>query len=179
MAARNDIVDWAIWEADYGSWKPSAEDMIEMFKVSSLPPPSPANLKDFATRGSNIAYGNGSIAWCGIFACYVLRKWGRLEVRWVPGTGLTGKGVKKHMDAQAYRFMRPGDVAVIRNNVNGQGQYLHHHFIVTRVDPSANHLESVDGNSAGNKIVWHTKRKLENGKDNFMLRPYCIYQVVA
>ncbi len=179
MATRDDIVNWAIWEADYGSWKPSSEEMIEIFTMSGLPAPSAANLKDFATRGSNIAYGGGSIAWCGIFACYVLKKWGCLDVRWQFGTGLVGKGVIKRMDYQSYRFMRPGDVAVIRNNVNSKGQYLHHHFIVTAVDVASNHLESVDGNSTGNKIIWHANRKIENSSDNFLKQPYCIYQVVA
>ena len=74
--------------------------------------------------------------------------------------------------------MRPGDIAVIRNNVNNKGQYLHHHFIVTKVDQANNRLESVDGNSTNNKIVWHTNRKIENGSENFLKQPYCIYQVV-
>lgn len=179
MATRDDIVNWAIWEADYGSWKPSSDDMIEIFTQSGLPAPTASNLKDFATRASNIAYGSGSIAWCGIFACYVLKKWGHLNVRWQIGTGLVGKGVIKRMDYQAYRFMRPGDVAVIRNNVNANGNYLHHHFIVTAVDVSGNRLESVDGNSKNNKIVWHTDRKIQNGSDNFLKQPYCIYQAVV
>jgi len=179
MPVRDEVVRWAIWEADYGAWKPSSGEMTEIFEVAGLGPPSHSDLENFKTRGSNILVGGKSVAWCGIFATYVLKKWGGLNVKWVYGTGIVGHGaVKKVWD---YRFMRPGDVAVIRNKVNSAGQYLHHHFIVTDISYSGNEMDSVDGNSTGNKIVWHTGRKIKySGTDsNFLKRPYCYYQLLA
>lgn len=42
-----------------------------------------------------------STAWRGIFACYLLKHWGGLDVRWQSGgsnPGINGGGVKKVYD---------------------------------------------------------------------------------
>lgn len=177
MPVRDNVVEWAIWEADFGSWKPSSHEITEIFEVAGLQPPSGSDLENFKTRASNILVGGKPIAWCGIFATYVLKKWGGLNVKWVYGTGIVGQGITKKV--WDYRFMSPGDVAVIRNKVDGNGNYLHHHFIVTDVRYSGTHLAhlaSVDGNSTGNKIVWHPEREIQ---PSYLKQPYCYYQLRA
>lgn len=40
MALRSEIVKWAIWESDFGEWKPSAEEMQKFFRTVGLDPPT-------------------------------------------------------------------------------------------------------------------------------------------
>lgn len=178
MPIRDTIVDSAIWESDFGQWKPSGEEMASFFSTAGLTEPSDSDLAKFQNQTSNIVVNGQSIAWCGIFACYVLKRWGGLDVKWVPGVGMKGSSVTKVWD---YRYIRPGDVAVIRNKVNAAGQYLHHHFIVTDIDYDANLMDSVDGNSTNNQIVWHIGRQLTQSsqESNFLKRPYAYYRVMA
>ncbi len=40
MATRLSIVDMAIWESNYGSWKPSGAEMVEIFQTAGLQSPT-------------------------------------------------------------------------------------------------------------------------------------------
>jgi hypothetical protein len=51
MALRSEIVKWAIWESDFGEWKPSAEEMQKFFRTVGLDPPTDADMKKFQTLG--------------------------------------------------------------------------------------------------------------------------------
>jgi hypothetical protein len=175
MALRSEIVDRAIFEADFGQWKPSAEEMKTFFSTAGLTPPTDADMKNFQTWGSNVPVNGYSTAWCGIFACYVLKHWGGLDVRWQRGgssPGINGGGVKKVYD---YRYVRPGDVGVVRGRKLQNGNYLWHHFIVTAIDYASNSLESVDGNSTGNKIVWHPDKKIRYSGPDDHTKSVCAY----
>lgn len=178
MPIRDDIVNWAIWESNYGEWKPSGEEMVKFFQTAGLTPPSLRQAQEsMETMGSNVRVGNMSIAWCGIFACYVLRHWADLDVKWISGSGIAGKSVKKVYD---YRYIRPGDVAVIPGKQNAKGHRLWHHFIVTAIDYGSNHLESVDGNSTRNQIVWHTNKRIRyTGSTAYDNSIAAYYQVLA
>lgn len=175
MPIRDEIVNWAIWESNFGEWKPSADEMQSFFRTAGLTPPTDQDMKKFQTMGSNVPVQGHSTAWCGIFACYVLKHWGGLDVWWQAGgnkPGINGAGVKKVYD---YRFMRPGDVAVIRGKQMQNGNYLWHHFVVTDIDYDSNHLESVDGNSTGNKIVWHTGKQIRYSGPDASSKSVCAY----
>jgi hypothetical protein len=159
MAGRQDIVNGAIYEADFGHWKPSDSEMVTIFTTAGLKPPTPADLKKFRTATGNVSVGGSSIAWCGIFATFALKHYGGLDVHWEywkkgKKTGLVGPGVNWTGSVEG---MRPGDVAVVRGPAD---KPTHHHFIVTAIDYAANTLQSVDGNSTHNEIVWHTNKKI-------------------
>jgi hypothetical protein len=165
MGTRNDIADSAIWESNFGHWKPTDREMINIFTIAGLKPPTAADLAKFKTASGNVPVNGYSISWCGIFAAYVLKRWGGLDVRWkywVKGkpSGLIGPGVNYTAGSSG---MRPGDVAVI-TGADKNGNRTDHHFIVTHVDYSKNVLHSVDGNSTNNEIVWHTDKKIKGNK---------------
>src|SRR5664279_3299272 len=101
---RDKIVDKAISEAHKGTWVPKVEEIQDFFRVAGLNPPTTAMAKGSLWGGSTLyprlPYGvwspaggkdaNGNpkamvIHWCGIFACYVLRKWGGLNAHWASG----------------------------------------------------------------------------------------------
>lgn len=181
MAIRDNIVEMAIWEANYGQWRPEADEMVRFFEECNLDPPTDDDLTKFATMQSNVPVNGASTAWCGIFACYVLKRWGGLDVHWEYGTGIVGD-VKKVWD---YRYMRPGDVAVIRNKAyvdkHGQTNYLHHHYIVTEISYDENTHSLVEGNGNNNKIWWRSDRAINQSpaSSNSLKRPYAYYQLVA
>lgn len=163
MAIRDSVVEWAIWESNYGSWKPSAEKMQTFFSTAGLNPPSTSQASySLENRSSGISMGGIVIHWCGIFATYVLKHWGGLDVKWIAGSGMSGSGVVRR---SGFQGIVPGDVAWIRGKANPSGQYAWHHFIVTDIDYSSNYLESVDGNSTNNSIVWHDKQVQYYGYD--------------
>lgn len=177
MATRLDVVDWALFEANawYGDthWKPTSIEMIDIFTTAGLTAPSNGDLEKFKKASGNISINGQSIAWCGIFACYVLKKYGGLDVKWVYGKGIVGTGVEKTWSAKG---MRPGDVAIVRETPDSKGKAVHHHFVVTRVDYASNSMESVDGNSTNNEIVWHKNKKIyHSGKPG--LDVYCHYKL--
>ncbi|MES2675873.1 MAG: hypothetical protein V4660_16655 [Pseudomonadota bacterium] len=193
MTTRLFIVRKAKWEAnayesvDGGHWKPTSDEMTEIFTVAGLAAPSKADLERFKSASGNIVLGSKydtktksyvggqSIAWCGIFATYVLKKWGGLDVKWVWGDGIKGAGVNKTWD---HSGMRPGDVAIVRGKLNAKGQAVHHHFIITDIDYSENTMQSVDGNSTNDEIVWHKNKKIVySGADNASYTPYCHYKL--
>ncbi len=193
MATRLDIVRKAKWEANAdasvngGHWKPTSDEMTEIFTVAGLPAPSKGDLELFKSAHGNIVLGSTydkkkkmyvggkSTAWCGIFATYVLKKWGGLDVKWVWGDGIRGDGINKTWD---HNGMRPGDVAVVKGKPDVHGQFVHHHFIITDIDYSKNTLQSVDGNSTNDEIVWHTNKKIVYaGKDDTAWTPYCHYKL--
>ncbi len=178
MPVRDNIVNAALWEASWGSWRPDGEEMTKFFENVGLSPPTANDLKKFAGMISNVPVNGISTAWCGIFACHVLKHWGGLDVKWVLGKGIVGKAVKKVWD---YRFMQPGDVAVIRNKADSKGNFMHHHFIVTQVDYAANTLQFVEGNGDQNSIHWRTDRKVNQSSSsaNHLKRPYAYYQIVG
>lgn len=174
MASRQEIVNQAIWEANYDHWKPSDDEMVDIFTTAGLNAPSKSDLKKFRTATGNISINGQSIAWCGIFATYVLKKWGGLEVKWSNG-GIVGAGVNKTWNRDG---MRAGDVAVVRGKLDSKGRGVHHHFIITAIDYAANTMQSVDGNSTNNEIVWHTNKKIiYTGADKDSYTPYCHYKL--
>ena len=173
MATRNEIVNWAIWESNYGSWKPTDYEIVEIFEQAGLSPPTARDLKKFATASGNVPVNGKSIAWCGIFTTYLLKKWGKLDVKW-SGGGIVGKGVNKTWDNKG---MKAGDVAVVRGKDKNGGP-VHHHFMITHIDYPTNVLQSVDGNSTNNCIVWHTDKKIYySGADKNIYTPYCHYKL--
>lgn len=179
MGVRDKVVDMAIWEANYGDWRPTGEEMVRFFQNAGLTPPTAADQAKFATQTSNVNVDGKSISWCGIFACHVLKQWGGLDVRW-GSSGIVG-AVKKVWD---YRFMRPGDVAVIKNKAyvsNGKTLYMHHHYIITAIDYAANKCSFVEGNGYNNEIWWRSDRPINQSPSslNDLKRPYCYYQLIA
>ncbi|MGH7471377.1 MAG: hypothetical protein ACRENP_25790 [Longimicrobiales bacterium] len=177
MPIRTDVVDWAIWESDHGSWKPSAEEIQNIFTTAGLQAPSLTDAENsLRTRSSGIKMGGYVIHWCGIFACYVLKRWGGLDVKWRLGEGIKGSGVVRRSGDQN---IRAGDVAWIRGAANSSGQYAWHHFIVTKVNYGTNKLESVDGNSTNNSIVWHSKSIRYSGNDAADKNIWGYYQLNA
>lgn len=58
------------------------------------------------------------------------------------------------------------------------GNYLWHHFIVTDIDYDSNHLEPVDGNSTGYKIVWHTNKMIRYSGPDANSNSVCAYYKV-
>jgi hypothetical protein len=192
---RDKIIAKAIWEANSGTWKPTVEEMQDFFRVAGINPPTTAMAKGSLYGGSKIypqlpygmwapaggkdADGNPKamvIHWCGIFACYVLKKWGGLNVHWASSIGIKGSGVGRIENDPTLAAMQPGDVAWIRGAINSKGQYAWHHFIITKIDRGNNQFESVDGNSIGNAINWYSnnspaaspgpKKLLNAGEDN-------------
>ncbi len=176
MPIRDYVVNQAIWESNYGTWKPSAEEMRDIFKIADLDPPTLAQAKDSLTNLSGgIKMGGQVIHWCGIFACYVLKYWGGLDAKWVLGLGMKGDVIKR----TGYQNIRPGDVAWIRGKANKSGNYAWHHFIVTDIDYATNYLESVDGNSTSNSIVWWDKKIKYSGSDAADKNIWGYYQLKA
>ena len=194
MATRLYIVRKAKWEAnayasaDGGHWRPTADEMIEIFTVAGLKAPSRGDLERFKSAHGNIVIGSSydtkkkmyvggtSTAWCGIFATYVLKKWGGLDVKWILGTGIRGAGVNY---TKGHNGMRPGDVAVIRGKLNADGKAVDHHFVITDIDYSQNTLQSVDGNSTNDEIVWKTGKKIVYaGADDASFTPYGHYKLI-
>jgi hypothetical protein len=178
MATRLDVVDWALFEANawYGDthWKPTSTEMIDIFTTAGLTAPSNGELEKFKKAASNIVIGGQSKSWCGIFACYVLKKYGGLDVSWSLTKGrMLGTGFDLTWSGKG---MRPGDVAIVRETPDSKGAAVHHHFIVTKVDYTANTMESVDGNSTNNEIVWHTNKKIFHSK-NKNLSVYAHYKL--
>jgi hypothetical protein len=178
MPVRDDIVRGAIWEAYEGSWKPTALEMTAYFESAGLAPPSPSELKKFASAPSNIVINSQSIAWCGIFACSGLKHFGGLDVHWVYGKGIRGSGVQLFED---YRYMQIGDVAVIRKKARSDGNFLHHHYIITAIDYDGNSHSFVEGNGESNKIHYRKDYPIgqETKSQNFLKRPYAYYRVSA
>ena len=175
MATRIDIVNWAIWEANYDHWKPTDDEMKEIFIAAGLAAPSKGELNKFRTAPGNIVINGQSLAWCGIFATYVLKKWDGLDVNWVSG-GIRGAGVNKTWGRDG---MRPGDVAIVRGPLDKKGRGTHHHFVITEIDYAKNTLQSVDGNSTNNEIVWQTGKKIVyKGADDAPYTPYCHYKLI-
>ena len=197
---RDKIVEKAIWEANKGTWKPTPQEIQDFFRVAGLYPPTLAMAKGSLEGGNTLypklangvwspaggkdAQGNPKVMvihWCGIFACYVLKKWGGLSVYWASGVGIKGSGVKRIDDPVNLDGLQPGDVAWIRGKADSKGHYTWHHFIVTKVDRKSNQLESVDGNSTGNTISWHSNdspaaapgpKKLTGNDDDNRIRGY-------
>jgi hypothetical protein len=164
MTTRVEIVKQAIWEAANSSWKPLGYEMVNFFTEAGLTPPNAADLAKFQLNNrGNIKLGSTSIAWCGIFATYVLKRYGKLDVHWEywkkgKPSGLLGPGVNKATGSTLnLQGIRPGDVCVIQGPKDDP---KHHHFIVTHVDLGRNLLQSVDGNSTNNEIVWHKDKKI-------------------
>jgi hypothetical protein len=63
---------------------------------------------------------------------------------------------------------------VVRGKLQN-GKYLWHHFIVTAIDYDSNSMESVDGNSTDNKIVWHTEKTIRYSGADAHLKSVCAY----
>lgn len=163
MPIRDEVVEWAIWESNFGNWKPTPDEIRTFFQTAGLTPPTAAQAQNSLTNLNNgIKFGGVTIHWCGIFATYVLKHWGGLDVKWVSGAGIKGSGVTRR---SGYQNIRPGDVAWIRGKANAQGNYAWHHFIVTKINYGSNYLESVDGNSTGNSIIWYDKKIKYSGSD--------------
>jgi hypothetical protein len=81
-----------------------------------------------------VAADQGPVAWCGIFALWVLHKAGiARDVGWEYGTGFLYRAAKT-------TDPKPGDLAYIESP-------LQHHAIVERVDGDT--IYTVDGNSGG------------------------------
>lgn len=83
MARRDNIVWGAYFEAGYGEWRVWPEELRAFFRVAGC---EQVPTEDEARRSLHLssgAYVGGQIRhWCGIFACYVLRQYGGLDVRW-------------------------------------------------------------------------------------------------
>jgi len=122
---RNEIIGWAKWDMNYEDYyEPTKEELDSYFKT---------------TGASQYGYSK-KIQWCGIWACYILRRAG-LNVRWLSAKGIqnvTGKQVTLVSGGQG---LRPGDVAVVNNG------YVHH-FIIEDVIEEYDMIISRDGNQS-------------------------------
>jgi|GEM_PF-2058279 len=98
-------------------------------------------LRKDGTPGGTTSEGLG-IAWCGIFATYVLQGAG-LPVKWRKGTGITP--LSPYLELCSYNMsneIEPGDICVKGTN--------QHHFVVH--NRNGDTLYSYDGNLPGQSI---------------------------
>jgi hypothetical protein len=155
MPIRKNIVQWAEWWAFPGEWKPSAQEMVDIFKdagAEQAPSMSEAewSLKNLST---GVKVGGAVKHWCGVFAAEVLRRAG-VDARWtLLGGSIKGTGVKYRPGRTG---IQPGDVAMIPK--------ANHHFIVVGVDYGGNRLWTVEGNTAGQYII-ERQRQFNYPKD--------------
>jgi hypothetical protein len=149
MPVRDNIVQWAEWWAFPGEWKPSPEEMIEIFtgaKAESAPSLADATWS-LANLSTGVRMGGQVKHWCGVLAAEVLRRSG-VDARWtLLGGGITGSGVTYRPGRWG---IKRGDVAMIPK--------ANHHFIVVGVDYSGNKLWTVEGNTAGQYIREKTRK---------------------
>ena len=103
--------------------------------------PSSEDLHRYFTQcGASYPGFDDTMAWCGIFATYILRKAG-VKVRWARRIEDLSGG-QQVKDIVGHEGMGPGDVAV--RGAAGQN----HHFIVLET-PKNGVIRSVDGNYGG------------------------------
>lgn len=145
MAIRDNVVWGAYFESGYGEWRVWPEELIKFFKVTGCEQvPSEADARRSMELSTGAYIGGGAIRhWCGIFACYCLRQYGGLDVRWTLMGGKIvspGGAVKLRWGKQG---IRAGDVAIIPR--------AQHHFLIGGV--SGGDLWTIEGNTKGQKII--------------------------
>jgi hypothetical protein len=149
MAVRDRIIQWAEWWAFPGEWKPSAEEMIDIFNDSGAEQaPTLAEAKwSLANLSTGMKMGGQTKHWCGVLAAEILRRAG-VDARWtLVGGGIKGGGVSYRPGRAG---IKPGDVAMIPKS--------NHHFVVVAVDYSENTLWTIEGNTAGQYIRENTRQ---------------------
>jgi len=171
MPVRDNIVQWAEWWAFPGEWKPSAEEMVDIFKGANAE--QAPSLADATWSLTNLSTGvrvGGQVKhWCGVLAAEILRRSG-VDARWtLQGGGIKGGGVRYRPGRTG---IRPGDVAMIPK--------ANHHFVVVGVNYSGNKLWTVEGNTAGQYIRERTRQFKYPGDPNAASKTiYGYYQITA
>ncbi len=158
MGYRSDIVALAQWWADPGEWKPSAQDLVDFFKLAGAEasPTIKEAQEALQYRVTGVKVNGVVKHWCGVFACHVIRDIGLTLPQWT----LYGGKIKNLEIVWGNGGIRPGDIAMIQSG--------NHHFIVTDVDYSSKTMHTVEGNTANQFIRARTRSTIE---------PYAYYRI--
>lgn len=149
MPVRDSIIQWADWWAFPGEWKPSPEELVDIFKgAGTEQAPTLAEAKwSLANLGTGVKVGGQVKHWCGVLAAEILRRAG-VDARWtLLGGGIKGSGVSYR---PGYQGMRRGDVAMIPKS--------NHHFLIRHADYAANRIWTIEGNTQGQYIRARTRQ---------------------
>src|SRR5262245_23156214 len=108
MGYRSTIVENALWWADPGEWKPSAQDLVDFFKCAGAEswPSIKGAQEALQYRKVGVKVGGAVKHWCGVFGCYIMRESGLSIARWT----LLGGKVKNIPIVWGNSDMRPGDL---------------------------------------------------------------------
>jgi hypothetical protein len=154
MSRHDNIVWGAYYESGYGEWRVWPEELISFFKVAGCEQVPTEQEAKRSMQLSTGAYVGGQIRhWCGIFACYVWRRYGGVDAKWTLHGGKIGPLGDKVRLRWGRQGLRPGDIAIIPR--------AQHHFIIGGVNGTD--LWTIEGNTSNQKIVVR-ERKL-NPKD--------------
>lgn len=155
MPIRDRIVQWAEWWAFPGEWKPSAQELSDIFTDAGAEQAPSLSEAEWSLRNlsTGVKVGGQVKHWCGVFAAEVLRRAG-VDAQWtLMGGAIKGKGVSYRPGNQG---IQPGDVAMIPK--------ANHHFLVVGVDYGGNTLWTVEGNTEG-QLIRERTRQFKYSKD--------------
>jgi hypothetical protein len=117
------------------------------------------------------------IQWCGVFACWVLRRAG-FDVRWVNGTGICngprgnkaepqrptrGMVFKEVFPGKPRANIKPGDICVIQAAI--------HHFIIVEPPSADGRFKAVAGNSMNQGILEESDHKVSDVQCTYRVTP--------
>jgi hypothetical protein len=157
MSIREDIVAYAKWWAEPGTYRPTAWDFVHICEYAKVTPlPSHADLRYTETSlpTGGLRIGGQTKQWCGIFAVAVWARCG-VGVKWTLDYNTYGKNIlsaagipfEKH-SGHGHSGIKIGDIAFVEK--------FRHHFIITEVNGDT--ISTVEGNQGKNDIrAYHNK----------------------